>query len=92
MPWLEINLMTERLKFVQDALSVRNTMAVELVVSALRMAREAPHPAPGVIFHRTAAVNTRQRRRAPNSLRMARTRSLNRGKLSHSLESDAPFC
>ncbi len=26
-------------------------MEVELVVSALRMAREARHPAPGVIFH-----------------------------------------
>jgi len=31
--------------------AMRNTMEVELVTSALRMAREARHPAPGLIFH-----------------------------------------
>ena len=31
--------------------SMRDTMEVDLVVSALRMARDARHPAPGVIFH-----------------------------------------
>ncbi len=44
MPWLEIDLMTERLKFVQDALSDRNTMAVELVVSALRIGARSAAP------------------------------------------------
>jgi len=31
--------------------AMRDTMEVELVLSALRMAREARHPAPGLIFH-----------------------------------------
>lgn len=31
--------------------AIRDTMEVELVVSALRMARDARHPAPGLIFH-----------------------------------------
>ena len=31
--------------------AMRNTMEGELVTSALRMAREARHPAPGLIFH-----------------------------------------
>lgn len=31
--------------------AMRDTMEVELVVSALRMARDARHPAPGLIFH-----------------------------------------
>jgi putative transposase len=31
--------------------AMRDTMEVDLVVSALRMAREARHPAPGLIFH-----------------------------------------
>jgi putative transposase len=30
---------------------MRDTMEVELVLSALRMAREARQPAPGLIFH-----------------------------------------
>ena len=31
--------------------AMRETMEVDLVISALRMARDARHPAPGVIFH-----------------------------------------
>ena len=31
--------------------AMRDTMEVDLVVSALRMARDARHPAPGLIFH-----------------------------------------
>ena len=31
--------------------AMRDTMEVELVLSALRMARDARHPAPGLIFH-----------------------------------------
>ena len=31
--------------------AIRDTMEVELVLSALRMARAARHPAPGLIFH-----------------------------------------
>lgn len=31
--------------------AMRNTMDVDLVVSARRMARDARHPTPGVIFH-----------------------------------------
>jgi transposase InsO family protein len=31
--------------------AMRDTLETELVVSALRMAREARHPAPGLIFH-----------------------------------------
>jgi transposase InsO family protein len=31
--------------------AMRDTMEVDLVLSALRMAREARHPAPGLIFH-----------------------------------------
>ena len=53
--------------------AMRHTMEVELVVSALRMAREARHPAPGLIFHsdRGSQPNTPQRRTAPSSRRMA---------------------
>jgi len=31
--------------------AMRDTMEVDLVTSALRMAREARHPAPGLVFH-----------------------------------------
>jgi hypothetical protein len=46
-------------------------MEVDLVLSALRMAREARQPAPGVIVHVIAGVNTRRPRIARSWRRTA---------------------
>jgi putative transposase len=54
--------------------AMRETMEVDVVLSALRMAREARQPAPGVIFHRD--------RGSPNASAAHRTELVAHGMLA----------